>query len=117
MGSYSGVQGNLQQCGDQTNPTCIGKMKGSDNAFNFDVLYINDDHTVATHYMCSEMMWGAFSFSWWNVVSKSPTLDTVSLAVAQNKVMEANVGYTDLSARMTDQSDTCEYDWTLADAA
>ena len=89
-------------------------MRESDKTWAYDVLYVNDDHTVATHYMCSEMMWGAFTFSWWNVVSKSPTLDAVSLTVAQNKVLEAGVGYTDLGARNTEQGDTCEYDWTLA---
>ena len=89
-------------------------MRGSDNTFNYDVLYVNDDHTVATHYMCASMMSGLFTFSWWNVVAKTPTLDAVALSVAQNKVLEANVGYTDLSARATDQGETCEYDWTLA---
>ena len=74
-------------------------MGGSEELYPYDVLYVNEDSTVATHYMCSDMMWGAFTFSWWNVVSKTPTLDAASLTAAQNAVLGANAGYTALYTR------------------
>ena len=113
MLGYSGIDGNLQNC-NTGEATCYATMGGGETLYPYDVLYVNDDHTVATHYMCASMMSGRFTFSWWNVVAKTPTLDAVALSVAQNKVLEANVGYTDLSARTTEQGATCEYDWTLA---
>tara|TARA_B110000503_G_C6984396_1_gene344627 strand:+ start:203 stop:751 length:549 start_codon:yes stop_codon:yes gene_type:complete len=99
LGGYSGVLGNLTQCGDQTNPTCIATSDTRDEAFNYNVLYVNDEHTVAVNYFCDVMMLGAFSFSWWNVVSKTPTLDAASLTAAQNAVLGANAGYTALYTR------------------
>ena len=76
--------------------------KPEEDLSQYNVLWVNDDHTLATNYMCSEMMWGLFSYQWWSVISKDQAVDGDALAAAAGKVIEANVGYTDLGSRGTE---------------
>ena len=72
MLGYSGVDGNARNCGDGSNYTCMMSMSDKKSWTNpYDILYINDDHTVAVNYMCSEMFMGMATFQWWSVISKS----------------------------------------------
>ena len=43
--------------------------------YPYNVLWINDEHNLAVNYMCSEMMWGLFTFQWWSVFSKDQAVD------------------------------------------
>jgi len=121
MTGYTGIDGRLFNCGEAENTTCLGAMKydeaepkSVDDMFSYNVLWINDEHDLAVNYMCSEMMMGLFSFQWWSVYSKNQAVDADTMQAAANKVIDANVGYTDLGSRITEQGSTCEYDWTLA---
>ena len=98
--------------GDKASDPVEGKLSP------YDVLWINDDHTLAVNYMCSEMMMGLFTFQWWSVFSRDQAVDAAALRAAANKVIEANVGYDEdnLGTRATKQGDTCEYDWTMAES-
>ena len=115
MFGYNGIDGNLTQCGELESATCLTTMGDSEETYPYNILWVNDDHTLAVNYMCSEMMWGLFSFQWWNVMSKDQSVDGNKLAFATSRVLEANVGYTELSSRGTEQGSTCEYDWTMAE--
>ena len=102
MLGYSGVNGNARKCGDGNNYTCMISMKDKNDWSNpYDILYINDDHTVAVNYMCSEMFMGMATFQWWSVISKSQTISSSDLADAYGAITDANLGYSGLGARMT----------------
>ena len=61
-GGYNGIGGNAYDCGELDNNTCLIKMHDYDNIGSYNILWINDEHTLATTYSCSEMMWGLFSY-------------------------------------------------------
>jgi len=88
--------------------------KTDDELFPYDMLWINDEHTVALNYMCSEMMFGLFSFQWWNVMSKEQNPNQIHTYNAKKALYNANVGYDAMPSHVTEQGSTCEYDWTLA---
>ena len=119
-GGYSGVGGTLFDCGESENTTCLSSMgpkayrKPDAELRPYNILWINEDHDLAVSYSCSERMWGLFSYQWFSVISKSRSPGTEAIQMAAGKVLEANVGYSEINGHVTDQGDSCEYDWTLA---
>merc|ERR1719263_1411832 len=51
---YNGIGGSLKQCGESDVSTCLASMGDKEKALDelspYNIIYVNDDHTVAVNY-------------------------------------------------------------------
>merc|ERR1712127_168208 len=115
MFQYTGVDGYLTGCdeGSADTHTCMASMAGSDPIHEFNFIATDYDN-YAVSYFCMDMLADNAKVEWYNIISKSETLDEDLLEEAKSKVTEATgIKPTWLNTHKTKQGDKCDYDWTL----
>ena len=111
---YSGVGGQLLECGTSNDWTCQATMAGGDKRSAFNFLEVDtSSHNVL--YVCEEMMDGAMYSDFVFIMSRDQKMDENKLAGIKDRVKAQLPDY-DLSwfnMHSTIQGDTCQYEWTL----